>query len=315
MMTHEQKTRLGIFLIIATAIFIIVLGFFLVPVLREQGDHYFINFQNISVNGLDVGSLVKYQGVQIGKVTKMEVNRRDLNSVLVNIKIQRGFPVKEDTTAFLTYIGITGLRFIDLKGGTPDARPVSPRGEIQVGRGIEERAGDIVTNLDSAIRSLNALLSEKNRDNVSLFLQNVEKGTGTISSVLESRKAKLELALDNIEKASTDFSTVMESLRSAAAKVDTESSRISKNAEAALDNINKRFSDAELGKTIADFRTLVTTATDSLRRIDASLIGQKSQVGEALDRLGAALDNLARFTREISEDPTSLIRERKDKKK
>ena len=315
MMTHEQKTRLGIFLIIATAIFIIVVGFFLVPILRERGETYFINFENTSVNGLDIGSLVKYQGVQIGKVIHMQVNLRDLNSVLVNIKIQQGFPVKEDTTAVLTYIGITGLRFIDLKGGTPDARPVPPRGEITVGKGIEEKAGDIVTNLDGAIRSLNALLSEKNRDNVSLFLQNVEKGSGTISAVLESRKAKLEAALDNIEKASTDFSTVMESLRSAAAKVDTESGRIGRNVEAALDNISKRFSDAELGKTIADFRTLVTTATDSLRRIDASLVGQKSQLGEALDRLGAALDNLARFTREISEDPTSLIRERKDKKK
>ena len=37
MMTHEQKTRLGIFLVVATIFFLVILGFFLVPKLREAG--------------------------------------------------------------------------------------------------------------------------------------------------------------------------------------------------------------------------------------------------------------------------------------
>ena len=42
MMTHEQKTRLGIFLSLATVIFIIVAGFFILPKLSDPGDVYVI---------------------------------------------------------------------------------------------------------------------------------------------------------------------------------------------------------------------------------------------------------------------------------
>ena len=121
MMTHEQKTRLGIFLAIATVIFLVVLGFFLVPKLREAGETYYINFRNTSVNGLLLGSAVRYQGVDIGKVTRIEVNHADLDSVFVYIKVQKGFPIKRDTTAVLALAGITGVRFIDLRGGTRDS--------------------------------------------------------------------------------------------------------------------------------------------------------------------------------------------------
>ena len=67
MMTHEQKTRLGIFLAIATVLFIVGLAFFLVPKLRESGDVYTINFRRTSVNGVLPDSSVRYQGVEIGK--------------------------------------------------------------------------------------------------------------------------------------------------------------------------------------------------------------------------------------------------------
>jgi hypothetical protein len=59
MMTHEQKNRLGIFLSLATVIFIAVAGFFIVPKLRDPGDDYVVNFKGTSVQGLIVGSLVK----------------------------------------------------------------------------------------------------------------------------------------------------------------------------------------------------------------------------------------------------------------
>ena len=54
MMTHEQKTRLGIFLVIATVLFVVGLAFFLVPKLRESGDVYAINFRKTSILTLRV---------------------------------------------------------------------------------------------------------------------------------------------------------------------------------------------------------------------------------------------------------------------
>ncbi len=315
MMTHEQKTRLGIFLTGASVLFLIVLGLFLVPKLREAGDVYYVNFRDTSVNGLFVGSSVRYQGVDIGKVQRIEVNRRDMNSIHVYIKIQRGFPIKTDTTALLALAGITGVRFIDLRGGSRDAVRIRPGGEIQMGRGLEEKAGDIVSNIDAAVNSFNSLLSRENLDRIARFLDNAEKSSAMISDVLESKRGKLESSFDNVEKVTREFSSVTENLNKISANISNLSDRIVARSEAAVDNIAKRFSDEEMGQAIKDLRGLIDTTSTSLKRIEGSLSAQQDELGRAIKGLSEAMDNLARFTREISEDPTSLIKARKEKKK
>ena len=315
MMTHEQKTRLGLFLAIATVIFLIVLGFFLVPKLREAGDIYYVNFKDTSVNGLYLGSAVRYQGVDVGKVTQIEVNRRDLSSVLVTIKIQKGFPIKRDTTAVLALAGITGIRFVDLQGGTKDSVRLPPRGEIQMSRGLEEKAGDIVTNIDTAVNSFNALLSKENLDRINGFLEKAEKSSDMISKVLEAKRGKLESSFDNVAKASNEFASVTENLNKISTNVGEMSAKIVARSEAAVDNISKRFSDQEMGRLIQDLRTFLDTTSTSVKRIEGSLLAQEDDLRLAIRNLGDAMDNLSRLTRELSEDPTALIRTRKDKKK
>jgi phospholipid/cholesterol/gamma-HCH transport system substrate-binding protein len=315
MMTHEQKTRLGIFLAIATVLFIVGLAFFLVPKLRESGDVYTINFRRTSVNGLLPDSSVRYQGVEIGKVTKIEVKRPDLDSVLVYIKVQKDFPIKKDTTAVLMLAGITGIRFIDLQGGTRDSVRLPPGGEILTGRGLEEKAGDIVTNIDSAVNSFNDLLSAENRERINRFLEKAEKSSEMIATILEAKRTKLENSFDNVDKATTEFATVSENLRKITANVSDMSEKIVSRSGAAVDNIAKRFSDEEMGQVIKDFRSFIDSTSTSLKRIETSLLAQQDDLKQAIVSLAAAMDNLSRFTREISEDPSALIRPRKDKKK
>jgi phospholipid/cholesterol/gamma-HCH transport system substrate-binding protein len=315
MMTHEQKTRLGIFLAIATILLVVGLGFFLVPKLRESGDVYTINFRRTSVNGLLPDSSVRYQGVEIGKVTKIEVKRPDLDSVLVYIKVQKGFPIKKDTTAVLMLAGITGIRFIDLQGGTRDSVRLPPGGEILTSRGLEEKAGDIVTNIDTAVNSFNDLLSAENRERLNRFLEKAEKSSEMIAAVLEAKRTKLENSFDNVDKATTEFATVSENLRKISANVSDMSEKIVSRSGAAVDNIAKRFSDEEMGQVIKDFRSFIDSTSTSLKRIETSLLAQQDDLKQAITSLAAAMDNLSRFTREISEDPSALIRPRKDKKK
>jgi phospholipid/cholesterol/gamma-HCH transport system substrate-binding protein len=314
-MTHEQKTRLGIFLAIATILLVVGLGFFLVPKLKETGDAYFVNFRKTSVNGLLRDSSVRYQGVDIGKVTRIEVNRQDLDSVFAYIKVQKGFPIKKDTTATLMLAGITGIRFIDLKGGTRDSVRLPPGGEIQVARGLEEKAGDIVSNIDSAVNSFNDLLSPGNREKLTRFLEKAEKSSEMIASVLEAKRSKLENSFDSLEKATTEFATVSENLRRITTSVSDISEKIVAHSDSAVSNINKRFSDEEMGQVIKDFRTFIDSTSSSLKRIETSILAQEDGLKQAIVSLSVAMDNLSRFTREISEDPTALVRPRKEKKK
>ncbi len=314
-MTKQQKTRLGIFLIASLAIFIVILGFFLIPKLQEKGNDFFINFRGTTVNGLFVGSPVKYQGVEVGRVERIMVNPNNINSVLVYIKVDKGFSMKRDMTAALMYMGITGQKFVELSGGSNESQNLEPRGEIMTRRGLEEKAEDIVSNIDRAVLGISNLLDVENQERISLFLDNVEKSSAVLSDVLETRKESLEEAIANIQQASQAFSAVTENLRQVTENLSAITGNLEARSGEAFDNLNKRFSDEEMGKVLRNLEAFIETASTSLDKIETMFIYQQEELKNIFESLSQSIDNLARFSRELTEDPTLFLRTRKEKKK
>jgi phospholipid/cholesterol/gamma-HCH transport system substrate-binding protein len=315
MMTHEQKVRLGVFLVLATAVFIAVAGFFVVPKLREPGDIYTVDFFEISVHGLLVGSPVKYLGVEVGKVVRIEVNPENLASVRVTLKIQKGIPIKTDMTAVLAYVGLTGQKYVEISGGTPEAENLRPHAEIPMGRGLGEKAEDIVTNLEMAAKRINELLAPENLKKFQAILDNAERSSGTLASVLESRRASLDNALAGFEKTSVELARVAETLGPVSEDLGHLVRNFDSGTQAALGNISQRFSSEELGAVIQDVGSFLDTASVSLKKVESVLLEQQAELTRTFAALGVAVENLARFSREISEDPSALLRTRKEKKR
>ena len=158
-MTHEQKTRLGIFLSIATVIFVAVAGFFIVPKLRDPGTVYRIEFRDISIQGLIVGSLVKYRGVEVGRVTRIEVSPTSFDTVDVEVKIKPELVVKTDMQVTLVYVGLTGQKYVEISGGTLGSPNLAAHGVIPTAKGLGERADDIVNNIETTAKRITELLS------------------------------------------------------------------------------------------------------------------------------------------------------------
>ncbi len=74
-----------------------------------------------SVSGLSLGDAVKYHGVDVGTVEAMALDEADPRRVRVDVRLRKDAPVKTDTRASLHLKGLTGLVFIELHGGTPNA--------------------------------------------------------------------------------------------------------------------------------------------------------------------------------------------------
>ncbi|MFO7979348.1 MAG: MlaD family protein [Candidatus Aminicenantes bacterium] len=314
-MTKEQKTRLGIFLVVSLVVFFVVIGIFMVPALKEAGNTYFINFKGVSVNGLFEGSSVKYQGVEVGRVDRIIVNPSDINSILVYVEIDKGFHVKKDMKASLMYMGVTGQKFVELSGGSNESENLKPNGEITTRRGLGKKAEDIVSNIDQAVQSVSNLLDVENQERISLFLENAEKSSEILSDVLETRKEGLEESVTNIQQASRSFLDVTENLK----KVTEDLSKITEKIEASsgltLENLNKRLSDEEMGKVLTNLQTFIDTASASLGKIETVFIYQQEELKNTFESLSQAIDNLSQFSRELIEDPTLFIRTKKEKKK
>jgi phospholipid/cholesterol/gamma-HCH transport system substrate-binding protein len=314
MMTHEQKNRLGIFLSLATVIFIAVAGFFIVPKLRDPGDDYVVNFKGTSVQGLIVGSLVKYLGVEVGRVIGIRVNPTDLGSVLVDVKIRPGLVMKTDMRATLVYVGLTGQKYIELSGGTLSAENLKAHAVITTNRGLSEKADDIVNNFDTTAKRITELLSPENIQRFSAFLENAEKTSASLSGILESRRNSLENTLASFEKASAEFARATEKFVPMTEDLDRLVKTVEANSQQTLGNIAQRFSAEEMGLAIKDVRDFLATASVSLKKVESVLLEQQSELTRTFDSLGVAVENLARFSRQIAEEPSAILRTRKDKK-
>jgi phospholipid/cholesterol/gamma-HCH transport system substrate-binding protein len=305
---------LGIFLSIATVIFIAVAGFFIVPKLRDPGTAYRIEFHDISVQGLVVGSLVKYRGVEVGRVTRIEVSPTSFDMVDVEVKIKPALVVKTDMQVTLVYVGLTGQKYIEISRGTLEAPPLAAHGVIPTARGLGERADDIINNVETTAKRIAELLSPENVARFSAFLENSEKASASLSGVLESRRTSLENILVSFEKASADFARATEKFVPMTDDLSRLVKTVESNSQETLGNISQRFSAEELGQVIKDVRDFLATASVSMKKVESVLLEQQAELTRTFSSLGIAIENLARFSREIADEPTAILRTRKDKK-
>ena len=119
-----METRANFVLIGAFTLFGIVgsLGFFLwlakVEIDRQYA-YYDILFDNVS--GLGEAGDVRYNGLPVGQVVLLALDHDDPSKVRVQIEINAETPVKTDTVATLELQGVTGVSYVALAGGAPEA--------------------------------------------------------------------------------------------------------------------------------------------------------------------------------------------------
>jgi phospholipid/cholesterol/gamma-HCH transport system substrate-binding protein len=136
--TKQQKVRLGLFAIAAGGLLALVLVVFAGLHFWKDQARYEIVFDS-SVYGLERGAEVYLNGIRVGTVATIDVHPDDIRLVRVVIEVEAKTPVRTDTTAVLRYAGITGLKVIDLRSGSPTAPKLAAGGRIEVGETMLDR--------------------------------------------------------------------------------------------------------------------------------------------------------------------------------
>ncbi|HET7505485.1 MAG TPA: MlaD family protein [Kofleriaceae bacterium] len=137
MTSRARNVRVGLFFAITLVLIAIVLIVFGGVRFWEPTDLYHVVHEG-SVYGLEPGAEVFMNGVKVGTVDELEV-AGDVRQVAIAIKIKRGTPVHADTRALLQLAGITGLKVIDLQGGTPATPLLPPGSQIAAGATLLDR--------------------------------------------------------------------------------------------------------------------------------------------------------------------------------
>lgn len=341
MITRTEKVRLGIFLVISTTIAVVAFIVLAGIKLLESVDTYSVPFTE-SVSGLEIGAQVKYNGVRVGQVSKINIDTNNLHSVNVILELHKGTPVKTNTKAVLVGMGITGLKFVELTGGTDSAPLLPPGGTIQSGHSfmgkLEGKAEDIAVKIEMALGKINTILNEKNLAYIDEIVANVQDITANLSVLLEDNRENLTVLLTNLSQTSGDLTVAMasakRSMRDIEEIIETNSPKVStlfddatevassfkKTAKdlAKVDNILRKTREtlekfasqlekvdvAKIAKGIENTVHGADATVQSIRRVvDAS----RANVYQSSKHLKNTLRNLEDLSSELREQPSLLL--------
>jgi phospholipid/cholesterol/gamma-HCH transport system substrate-binding protein len=251
-------------------------------------DIYDILFQG-PVRGLNQGGEVHFNGIKVGEVTRIALDRTNPSRVIARTRVTSDVPIRVDSYATLEPQGITGVNYIQITAGTaskPLLKDVTPDDKVPVIRSqnsalsdLLEGGGTVLTRTIEALDRVNRVLSDQNLKTFSTALAD----TQAVTAELRQRKALIgdtQKAIQNIDAAAQRIDALATSGKTL---LDGDGARTMKNLADAAEQakaaaVEARDMIAKIDGPASDF------AANGMPQITAAAI-QLQQSAESLDRL------------------------------
>ena len=311
-----QKIKIGLFVIGGLALLIAILFFLgMTDIFTNKATVQ--TFFSESVQGLTVGSAVKYRGVPIGNVTKISIRVTDkLVQVDMAVELEHfvsGGEKGQQRSVFrrffqseleqgmrcrLEYAGITGMRYIDFDYFATPGQTLSepPAGMLEPGTlyipAVPSPFRDILKAIGTSLDRISRIRFEEISDGLERSLSELSGLLG--DPALKSTIVRINDAAENLELGSRTLSRVFSEERL---------NRLMTVLEEDLDNVNKltgqlirETRDAKLPESAAAFR-------DASNAISFS----QDELANTLTKLNQTLDALTELADSLSADPSSIV--------
>ena len=320
--TKAQKARLGVFVLSSVLLFLLTLGTLLGLQLLEKRDRYTILFEE-SISGLEAGSPVKYNGVRVGNVERFRIPKDNVAGVEVSVSLDAGTPIKADTIAVLNLQGITGLKFVELTGGTDASAALPPGGSIPSAGStmdvLQTKATSIATKIEQLLDNLVVATGGEDGGRLPEIMDEFHGLLTSTRTLLEDNSDNIGATISNVREASSSLVTVLETAPSlveettAAVKhlrTSLEKARIAallKHLEGAARNAEARLGKKEMGATIASIHTLTQDSSRLVKTADATLLRAREDLLSAIDELVVGIEYFSEFAAILRDNPSALI--------
>jgi len=258
METKANYVLVGIFTLI-----VLVFAFLLVYYIARLGEARNLEPLDVripgSVTGLSESSPVFFNGIRVGQVRRLILDDTNPNMVIAKTEINGTTPVTRSTEATLGFQGLTGLAFIELKGGDLNEPNLLKEAEKydSVARidadpstfnNLMATAQDIFSRANSALIELEGFIKEVRRP-----LAQTVKNSQEFTDILKTNK-------NNINKAIADISNITERLN-----------RTSKNIDTMFSSDNPNSVIVQMQKTLSSVRQATDTFNENIGPIARNL--------------------------------------------
>jgi phospholipid/cholesterol/gamma-HCH transport system substrate-binding protein len=289
-------TVVGIIVLILIAC-LIATGLWLSVGFEQKKYNTYAVYMHEAVSGLNNEAAVKFNGVQVGFVRKIELNQNDPQQVKLLLNIEEGTPITTSTSATLISQGITGVTYVGLSANSSDLTPLQK---------LPGHPYPIIPSKPSLFHQLDSVLKEVS--------ENVNKVSIEVNRIFDKENAAY------IKKTLANFQEITDIL----AKNSQQIQQSLANANVFLKNtaqVSKEFpaivTDLKVG--VRKFNSMATSVTNAGDEIVETMQSGKLAIDKIsqqavppaialLRRLDIIAANLEKISAQMRQNPSVLIR-------
>jgi phospholipid/cholesterol/gamma-HCH transport system substrate-binding protein len=312
----REQALVGSFVLIAAALLIgtllAVSGTF-----SSGGVPHYTYFK--SAGGLVPGAMVRYGGMEAGKVDRVRVDPNDSTRIEIDFRVHPGIPVKTDSVAKIAALGALSDNYVEVGTGTRNG-PLAPSGsELKSVETVElGDLGDIIGNLTPVanqvmltlnqrlvelqvtLARVNDLLNDRNRANISGSL-------GNLNALLAENRTKISASLTNVQAASAKLVPLLDNLKTTMDQANTTLANVDSVVVENRQDI--RTIVVELNKTLLSANSLI-------EQLNNTTDNNTDNLDQIMTNIRETTENLKELTDSLKRNPAVLIRgnNRKDRK-
>ncbi len=312
MESRAHSALIGVFVLLAVAMIIGFIAWFSKAEFDQQYELYEVSFPG-PVRGVNAGTEVRFNGLRLGEVTKLRLDPKATNTVLVDLRITAGYPVTTDSYAQLEPSGLTGLNYIQIFQGESGVlmteseftSPYSLPGRMSQIETFLDDGGSVIQGAQRAIARVNAVLTPDAIQDFHDILENI--------NVLSKNLSETDIDTELVNEVLLSFKTAADDVSEAALAVD----KAADDFDILVQDDVKVFLDraivsmTEVDETLNAFESfagegsqVAINMSDAINRLSNSGL---SDLEETADMLRSLVESLNRVVDEIEQNPAQFI--------
>ncbi len=272
-MTFSRELKLGILAIIVIASMIWGYKFVIGQNLLKPSRTFYVDYPDVT--GLAVSAPIKLNGFPIGVVTGIKLNRQDVSTMRVTLKVEDDeikFP--SDTRALLASEGIVGGKYVmlDFDQLCDDGIPCLEDGGVLIAGsqslissmvGDDEIANTVAQVSDGLKEVISSIGTEESKGavnesfkNLEMITANLAELTNTTSNLLKRSQYSMESTLKNISEITGVLAEDRDKISGLLANMDSITASLAK---------------ADLGTTVTNSNQAIVETTDAIKEFKGTL--------------------------------------------
>ncbi|MCD8503874.1 MAG: MlaD family protein [Burkholderiaceae bacterium] len=250
------------------------------------------------VAGLSIQSQVRYQGMAVGQVQGLSIDKDKPGTIRVQIGVVPDTPITEGTWAEIATQGVTGISNIDLRDDGEQPKRVTSTAadpyEIPVRPGFFQKLQNAGVGMledgEEVLDDLRKFITDENAERFTLLLDNAEKLSGSLNDAA----IRLKPAIDALPGVIAKLDQTLVKFD----QVGTDVTRLTQSAQKTIDYLNSPTGP-------------LTLATQSLAQLQRSAAQLQSstlpEISRMMDDISAAARSFSGAARLFEQSPDSVL--------